>query len=397
LSACGWLDLAVHGVAAGAALGAPPFETSVELAPLRGAPVRGRPGPPVCAWADGLVAGQRLVVEYRSRDGWDRAMPDTGGGAGWIVAHLMSGSRRNTASVQVAAAPASAGSGAFVADARLGMTVAAVDPGRGTVTVRLEVERRPARFASLWEQSPGVAWQARHGLDAARYQQTFTDLVAQGYRSIGISGYDDGGTDRYAAVWEQSPGPPWQARHGLSVDRYQQSFTELATQDFRLVDLSGYTSGGLERYAAIWEQRPGPAWQARHGLTAVQYQQTFDELAAQGFRPIRISGYVVDGQDRFAAIWEQRSGPPWQARHGLTAAQYQQAFDELAAQGFRLVDLSGYGSGGEDRYAAIWEQRSGPPWRARHGLTSFRHQQDLQQQVAAGFRLVAVNGHNPHG
>ncbi|MGW1681430.1 hypothetical protein, partial [Saccharopolyspora sp. NPDC002376] len=48
-------------------------------------------------------------------------------------------------------------------------------------------------------------------------------------------------------------------------------------QGFRLVDVSGY-GNSRDRYAAIWEQRSGPAWQARHGLTADQYQQTFNEL-----------------------------------------------------------------------------------------------------------------------
>ena len=39
-----------------------------------------------------------------------------------------------------------------------------------------------------------------------------------------------------------------------------------------------------EIFAAIWEQVGGPAFQARHGLTADEYQQTFDQLGGQGFR-----------------------------------------------------------------------------------------------------------------
>jgi len=52
---------------------------------------------------------------------------------------------------------------------------------------------------------------------------------------------------------------------------------------------------------------------------------------------------------------------PWQARHGLTSAQYQATFDELLSQGYRLVQVSGYSVNGEDRYAAIWEQRGELP------------------------------------
>ena len=104
-------------------------------------------------------------------------------------------------------------------------------------------------------------------------------------------------------------------------------------------------------------------WRARHGLTSAQYQQTFDQLRSQGFRLVQVSGYEVSGQARFAAIWEKSSGPERQARHGLTSAQYQQTFDQLLGQGFRPVQVSGYSVQGRARFAAIWERMasSGPP------------------------------------
>jgi hypothetical protein len=39
------------------------------------------------------------------------------------------------------------------------------------------------------------------------------------------------------------------------------------------------------------EQRPGPAWFARHGLTSQQYQQHFDESVPKGYRPVIAQGY----------------------------------------------------------------------------------------------------------
>jgi Bacterial tandem repeat domain 1 len=55
-----------------------------------------------------------------------------------------------------------------------------------------------------------------------------------------------------------------------------------------------------------------------------------------------VAGYNVNGEDRYAAIWEMSDGRTWQARHGLTPVEYQQAFDELVGQGYRLVDVTGY-------------------------------------------------------
>lgn len=75
----------------------------------------------------------------------------------------------------------------------------------------------------------------------------------------------------------------------------------------------GQTSSGLSvptvkysRYAAFWEKAGRPAWQARHGLTSAQYQQEFDKLASQGYRPVEVSGYSIGQQDMYAAIWEQQ-------------------------------------------------------------------------------------------
>ncbi|MFF7467866.1 hypothetical protein, partial [Streptomyces sp. NPDC008092] len=64
-----------------------------------------------------------------------------------------------------------------------------------------------------------------------------------------------------------------------------------------------------QRFAAIWEQSPGSTFHAMHGLTSSQYQQRFNDLVGQGFRPVHVSGYSSGGVDLFAAIFEQRQGP----------------------------------------------------------------------------------------
>jgi Bacterial tandem repeat domain 1 len=156
----------------------------------------------------------------------------------------------------------------------------------------------------------------------------------------------------------------------------------------------GNMANNSDRYAAIWEKADGPAWQARHGLTSAQYQQAFDQLLAEGYRLKCVSGYAITGEDRYAAIWEKADGPAWQARHGLTSTQYQQAFDQLLAEGYRLKYVSGYAITGEDRYAAIWEKADGPAWQARHGLTSAQYQQAFDQLLAEGYRLKCVSGYS---
>ena len=149
---------------------------------------------------------------------------------------------------------------------------------------------------------------------------------------------DDG--SRFAAIWVKQSGPPFVARHGMTSQEYQQQFDQLVGQQgFCLVDVSGYAVGGQDRYAAIWEKKELSAIcrPARHDIAAIPQQ--FDQLVGQqGFRLTLVDGYTVAGQDRYAAIWEKSPGPAFVARHGMTSQQYQQQFDQLVGQqGFCLL------------------------------------------------------------
>ncbi|MCG6137979.1 MAG: hypothetical protein MET45_25645 [Nostoc sp. LLA-1] len=148
--------------------------------------------------------------------------------------------------------------------------------------------------------------------------------------------------DRYAAIWDKSNSSAWVARHGLTSAQYQAAFNQFVGQGYRLVDVSGYEVNGQARYAAIWDKSNSSAWVARHGLTSAQYQAAFDQFVGQGYRLVKVSGYNVNGQARYAAIWDKSNSRTWVARHGLTSAQYQSTFDQLVKQGYRLVDVSGY-------------------------------------------------------
>jgi hypothetical protein len=246
-------------------------------------------------------------------------------------------------------------------------------------------------YAAIWEKNSGPTWVARHGLTSAAYQQEFDKLIAQGYRLKMVNGYPSGGQDLYAAIWEKRPGPAWVARHGLSADAYQQEFDKLVGQGYRLKRVSGYMVEDKDHYAAIWEKSYGPVWVARHGLTPAAYQQEFNKLIGQGYRLTHISGYGTMTQTYFAAIWEKSDGPGWIARHGLNAATYQKAFDEYTSKGFRLKQVSVYQFLGRDRYAAIWEKSAGTPWVARHGLTSDGYQREFDKLVGQGYRLTDVS------
>ncbi|MCM1982590.1 hypothetical protein [Lyngbya confervoides] len=244
------------------------------------------------------------------------------------------------------------------------------------------------------------AWIARHGMTASSYQNNFNTIVGNGYRLTDVSGYTVNGQPRFAALWNQSSSAqsPWVAHHNMTSAQYQQKFDQYVSQGYQLIDVSGYEVNGTDRYAAFWQKRdPNTVWQARHGMSAAQYQQTFNQLVGQGYRLVHINGYSIGGNSRFAAIWIKGGGTPWQARHGMSAAQYQQTFNQLVSQGYRLTDVTGYEENGQARYAAIWIKSGSFPWQARHGMSAAQYQQTFDQLVGQGYRLTHVDGYTVNG
>lgn len=236
-------------------------------------------------------------------------------------------------------------------------------------------------------------WVARHGMSSSKYQSEFNYWVRQGYRLTHVSGYNVNGAVRFAAIWEKKSGPSWVARHGLTASQYQSQFNYWVGLGYRLKVVDGYEDGGSARYAAIWEKSTGPAWVARHGLTSSGYQSQFNYWTSRGYRLTWVQGYGVNGVDYYAAIWEKTTGPAWIARHGMTSSQYQSYFDAYARYGYRLKHVSGYKVGYSDRYAAIWEKTSGPAWVARHRMTSGSYQHEFTDRYLQGYRLKQVDGY----
>ena len=253
-------------------------------------------------------------------------------------------------------------------------------------------------FATLLVAAPAravaaenPAWVARHGLSSADYQSEFNRWVGAGYRLVSVSGYDDAGAERYAAIWRKVSGPSWQARHGMTSQQYQATFNQLVAQGYRPVLVNGYEVGGTARFAAIFELGGSAAWVARHDLTSAQYQAEFDTRVAQGYRLLHVSGYTSGGAERYAAVWERSPGPAARAFHGLTSSQYQSLFNQMTSQGYRPTLVSAYRVGGTDKYAGILEKSSSYPWYARHDLDATRYQHEVTDLRLQGYSPVQVS------
>jgi formylglycine-generating enzyme required for sulfatase activity len=132
-------------------------------------------------------------------------------------------------------------------------------------------------------------------------------------------------------------------------------------------------------------------------LPLEQFDAVAEGLGRSGYRPVRLRPYEMSGPESrppliVAAVWV-RDGGGWQAVHGLTAREVRRQDAERRRQGFQPVDVAGYRSGGQERYAALWVQ-DGRDDEARlyAGVPGGRHEADGWGPLAAA-RLGPVTLH----
>lgn len=256
-------------------------------------------------------------------------------------------------------------------------------------------------FVAAFVSAAGAAppeWEERHDLSAADFEKAAKELKEKGFRPMQICGYAVGADKpaRFTAVWEKrADGPAWDARHDLTAKQYEEAAAELQKKGLRPVELCGYESNGEVRYAAIWEQEPkgAPAREVRPALTSDEFRKLYAELSNTDFRPVRLSGYAVGKEVRFATIWEKApKGAEWHTRRDLTADQYQEVFDEQKEKKLRLVQVSSYTVNGEERLAGVWEKPggTGPGTFSHHTMDATRYEAALADYKQRGFYPVQV-------
>ncbi|MDH6242871.1 hypothetical protein M2432_000496 [Mycobacterium sp. OTB74] len=198
------------------------------------------------------------------------------------------------------------------------------------------------------------------GYNAHDYQAFFDKYAAEGYGQALLSVTGSASDPLFAAVWQpMSPIPL--TRFGLTAD-------ELATiyNDARLdsagdvfasttmpLSLDVYGTPGNRRYAVVMV--PNAASTAWNGDgtddSSADYQTRFNVQTSVGGRPYLVS---PTGDGDYASVFRDDQIGDWQARHGLTAAQYQQTFDSLTAKGLYPIEVQGGGVGDRVRFAAVF-------------------------------------------
>lgn len=229
------------------------------------------------------------------------------------------------------------------------------------------------------------------GASGAELQKWFDQMVTEQKRPVWIQACTHGGQVLFSAIAESEAKPlPWYLRYDMSPADFQVAFDKYSQDGFQLLSWTGYLVNQEDKLAAIWVKHDrGGRWQARNFLTEDEYQKKFDEALKAGQPPQQITHYLTSSGDRFAAIFETQPNLTFEARHNLTAARYQQLVNDMSAKGYRPTCISVLGTRASPRFSAIFI-KDHLPWAAQHGLTQDEMNAKLKGYEQSGYDPICI-------
>jgi CubicO group peptidase (beta-lactamase class C family) len=246
-----------------------------------------------------------------------------------------------------------------------------------------------------------LAWASQRDLTSSEFGAAFNDYAGRGYIIINTGARNVGGTVRYGMVWRENvDGRGWSQERHLTPAQYQQKDGDMEAQGFRPLDVEGYQLDGALRFSGIWIQnREELEWWSELDMTSPEYEQRSEDQEAAGLRPIDLEIYPTSSGPRIAAIWNENVHDlDWIQRPHMTREEYQQEVDQQSAAGYRMIDFEAYEVLGDTYYAAIWEKPAESFAAAvRTNRTSLGFANLWRQYRDEGYRIVDLEQYEVSG
>lgn len=199
---------------------------------------------------------------------------------------------------------------------------------------------------------------SREAMNLTRFEETSTYLRDHHMAVKWLDLYDIGGVPYVNAVYGDSP-QPVAGKVGMNAHSYQAFFDYwVKTKGFAVQQVESYLHHGMIRYAAIITEENRPEQRAYHGLDYDAHVAKANEFKDEGFVPVNVSVVSMNNKRWYTALYERRT-VKFQMRTWLSALEYDQKFDDYMAQGYKVVSLNAYRHQGQRYYAAIWHKEAG--------------------------------------
>jgi hypothetical protein len=235
-----------------------------------------------------------------------------------------------------------------------------------------------------------VPFEAHGNLTADEFQKKADALKDQKYRLHDLNAYLQDGTVRYCAVWLKKDGPEYEAQRNLTARELQAKSDALMEKGFRLTRVSAVTIDGEPRYCAIWQKIEGD-WRSQINLTAKELQDTTDSYRAQGYLVVELTSRVVKSEARFCAVWQKRASEGYESHANLSGKDLQERTDAYIPAGYRIMRCSTFVLDGEVRYCGVWEKQKNGFWGARTAITAKELGEKTAEYKEKGYHVAELN------
>lgn len=244
----------------------------------------------------------------------------------------------------------------------LTMSATNVAQGYRPISVDANGPTNTPNLAAVWINDGFTNWTVIQGVTSADYTNQVTLLTSQGYRTLCVDAYGDSPNERYMAVWvkDAQVATGWAQVFGLTEAAYNTAWGSYSSAGYRPAWISVNGTNGSPRFSGTWVKDGNSYW-TYWNMTTVNLSANVTNILAQGGRPVSISGYGPPGGTRFAAHWIYAEQPVWTWNSELSAAAFQTAATNLAANGYRPVCINEYGSSAAPQYASAWVRDPLPP------------------------------------
>ncbi len=200
------------------------------------------------------------------------------------------------------------------------------------------------------------------------------------YNDLVYTGVWREGTDAYA-LWT-----------GASAAGLATKDTEFKGNGLRMTDLSVVKEGNALKYSGVWRAGSGNSF-LQTGTTWAAFNAEWSTKSGQGLRLLDIEIFKdLDGNLRYAGVYGEGNWGHY-LYVGRTQAQFNSLWSSLGAQGYRLVDVEVYNSGGSTFYAGIWKTGAGG-YALWHNSSWANFTAKWEEMSNSGYRLIDLDTDN---
>ncbi len=162
----------------------------------------------------------------------------------------------------------------------------------------------------------------------------------------------------------------WEYVQDRSPAQFQQDFDRLVGDDYRPITLQMSTFDSAPLYNALFIQDRAPiSWRMRSRIGLDEFEKLILSEPKQGYRPLTLGACLENGKPSFGVVFVRDGGRrAWDIKLRLSASGLKSEIAAQARRGLRAEALAAYPAQNGVRFAALFVDAAGQPHATRTDL-----------------------------